>query len=74
MCPNPLSYPSGHAGEVKREAEVQTDGGREPQPGPSGKGLQSFESLLAAVKNETGIRDGETCWMGVHFFEIFNRL
>lgn len=71
MGPNPLSYPSDHYVEnanenTQKEAQVQTDGasGRyEPQPstssGSKSRSYQSFESLLAAVKNETGYETEE---------------
>lgn len=66
MGPNPLSYPSDHNMDTstpegsQREAEVQTEssGRYEAQPstssGNKSRSFQSFESLLAAVKNETG--------------------
>lgn len=70
MGPNPLSYPSDHNVEgsienSQKEAQVQTDGGvkYEPQPstssGNKSRSFQSFESLLAAVKNETGYETEE---------------
>lgn len=62
MGPNPLSYPSDHGSESadgQKEAQVQmeSNGRPESQPSTSSGGkrnYQSFESLLAAVKNETG--------------------
>lgn len=70
MGPNPLSYPSDHNVESasessQREAQVQTEnnGRYEPQPSTSSanksRTYQSFESLLAAVKNETGYETEE---------------
>lgn len=71
MGPNPLSYPSDHSMEsvsgesLQREAQVQTEnsGRYEPQPSTSSgnktRSYQSFESLLAAVKNETGYESEE---------------
>lgn len=66
----PSDHNPDSAGEQSpKEVQVQTDTGPkyEPQPStssggncssvdaPKGRGYQSFESLLAAVKNETGI-------------------
>lgn len=72
MGPNPLSYPSDHNIETatensQKEVQVQTDGNSCYEPPPStstssgnkNRSYQSFESLLAAVKNETGYETEE---------------
>lgn len=70
MGPNPLSYPSDHNSESasessQKEVQVQTEnsGRFEPQPSTSSgnktRSYQSFESLLAVVKNETGYETEE---------------
>lgn len=70
MGPNPLSYPSDHGDSnngdnSQKEVQVQTDTGGhsskyETQPSTScgitsrTRTYQPFETLLAAVRNETG--------------------